>query len=203
MYDLIIIGGGPAGLTAGLYAGRMRLKTLVLEKMALGGQILLTPILENFPGFSGGVAPGELIASMQKQVKELGVEVKIDEADKLVCESGFKIYAKEAEYAARAVIIAAGARPRRLGVAGEERLTGRGVSYCATCDGPFFRNKEIIVIGAGDRAIEEAIFLTDYATKVTIVHRREVLRASGILEEKARQKNIKCHFTLTLINSLR
>lgn len=198
MHDLIIIGGGPAGLTAALYAGRMRLKTLLLEKMGLGGQILLTPILENFPGFAGGVAPTELIASMQKQIEELGVEVKNDEVTKLAGTSEFKIYVKEGEYSSRAVIIATGASPRRLGVKGEEILTGRGVSYCATCDGPLFRDKEIAVIGAGDRAIEEAIFLTGYARKVSIIHRRQALRASRILEERAKE-NPKINFVLDTV----
>lgn len=195
MYDLIIIGGGPAGLTAGLYAGRMRLKTLILEKMALGGQILLTPGLENFPGFPGAVAPAELIASMHKQIEELDIEVKTDEVTKIEGSGEFKISGQEGEYAARSVIIATGAQPRRLGVSGEERLTGRGVSYCATCDGPLFRDKEIAVIGAGDRAMEEAIFLTGYARKVSIIHRRQALRASQILQERA-QKNPKIELIL-------
>lgn len=195
MYDLIIIGGGPAGITAGLYAGRMRLKTLLLEKMSLGGQILFTPFIENFPGFVGGVATEKLILSMRKQIEDLGVEIKIDEATKIVRDSEFKISGREGEYGARTVIIATGARPKQLGVPGEDRLVGRGVSYCATCDGPLFKDKDIVVIGGGDRAIEEAIFLSSYAKKVFIIHRRQSLRASKILEEKV-QQNPKINFIL-------
>jgi thioredoxin reductase (NADPH) len=195
MHDLIIIGAGPSGLTAGLYAGRMRLNTLLLEKMATGGQILLTPSIENFPGFPGGVATEDLISAMRKQIEELGVNINFDEVDKVVCGPEFKIYGKEGEYASRTVIVASGARPKPLGVPGEERLTGRGVSYCGTCDGPLFKDKEIVLIGGGDRAIEEAIFLSSYAKKVNIIHRRQSLRASGILEEKV-QKNPKINFIL-------
>lgn len=198
MYDLIIIGGGPAGLTAGLYAGRMRLKTLLLEKMSLGGQVLFTPFIENFPGFVGGVATGKLILSMRKQIEELGIEIKIDEATKIVCDSEFKIYGREGEYVARTVVIATGARPKQLGVPGEDRLVGRGVSYCGTCDGPLFKDKDIVVIGGGDRAIEEAIFLSSYARRVNIIHRRQSLRASKILEEKV-QQNPKINFILDTV----
>jgi len=198
MYDLVIIGAGPAGLTAGLYAGRMRLKTLLLEKMSLGGQVLLTPTLENFPGFAGGVATEKLISSMRKQIEELGVEIKFDEVTKVMGDAEFKIYAREAEYAAKTLIIATGARPKPLGVPGEDRLVGRGVSYCATCDGPLFKDKDILVIGGGDRATEEAIFLSSYAQRVNIIHRRQSLRASKILEEKA-QQNAKINFILETV----
>jgi thioredoxin reductase (NADPH) len=198
MHDLVIIGGGPAGLTAGLYAGRMRLKTLLLEKVSLGGQVLFTPFIENFPGFVGGVATEKLILSMRKQIEELGVEIKIDEATKVVRDSEFKISGREGEYAARTVIIATGARPKQLGVRGEDRLVGRGVSYCGTCDGPLFKDKDILVIGAGDRAVEEAIFLSSYARRVDIIHRRQSLRASKILEEKV-QQNPKINFILDTV----
>jgi len=198
MYDLIIIGGGPAGLTAGLYAGRFRLKTLLLEKMSLGGQVILTPSIENFPGFVGSISTEELISSMHKQIEELGVEVKTDEATKIVCNSEFKIEGRESEYRAKAVIIATGARPKRLGVPAEERLIGRGISYCGTCDGPLFKNKDIVVIGGGDKAIEEAIFLSGYAKKVTIIHRRQSLRAAKILEERI-QQNSKVNFILDTV----
>lgn len=203
MHDLIIIGGGPAGLTAALYAGRMRLKTMLLEKMSLGGQILFTPFIENFPGFVGGVATEKLILSMHRQIEELGVEIKIDEVTKIVRDSEFKISGKEGEHAAQTAIIATGARPKPLGVRGEDRLIGHGVSYCGTCDGPLFRDKEILVIGAGDRAIEEAIFLSSYARGVFIIHRRQSLRASKILEEKA-QQNPKINFILdTIVEEIR
>ncbi|MDD4979653.1 MAG: thioredoxin-disulfide reductase [Candidatus Omnitrophica bacterium] len=198
MYDLIIIGGGPAGLTCALYAGRFRMKTLLLEKMSLGGQVILTPTIENFPGFSGGVITDKLISSMQKQVEELDVEIKIDEAQKIIFGPESKISGREEEYRAKTVVIASGAKPKRLGVAGEERLTGRGVSYCGTCDGPLFRDKDIIVVGGGDRAIEDALFLSSYAKKVNVIHRRQALRASKILEEKARQ-NPKINFILDTV----
>ncbi|MFH0913025.1 MAG: thioredoxin-disulfide reductase [Candidatus Omnitrophota bacterium] len=202
MHDLVIIGGGPAGLTAGLYAGRFRLKTLLLEKISLGGQVILTPSIENFPGFVGGVSTEKLISAMHKQIEELGVEIKTDEVFRVVYDSGFKIKGKEGEYPAKAVIIATGAQPKRLGIPGEDRLTGRGVSYCGTCDGPLFRNKDIVVIGGGDRAIEEAIFLSGYARKVSIIHRRQSLRASGILEERAGE-NPKINFVLdTLVDEI-
>jgi thioredoxin reductase (NADPH) len=202
MYDLIIIGGGPAGLTAGLYAGRFRLKTLLLEKISLGGQIISTPAIENFPGFLGGVATDKLISAMHKQIEELGVEVKVEEVVKIVCNLKFKIIAAEGEYPAGAVIIATGARPKQLGIPGEERLVGRGISYCGTCDGPIFKDKDIVVVGAGDRAIEEAIFLSSYAKKVNIIHRRQSLRASKILEERI-QQNPKVNFILdTLVEEI-
>ena len=185
MHDLIIIGGGPAGLTAALYAGRSRLKTLLLEKTGLGGQIILSPTSENYPGFAGGVATVDLVLAMQKQVEELGVEIKSDEALKVGSQSGiFKVISHEAEYQAKAVIVSTGACPRKLGIPGEERLIARGVSYCGTCDGPLFKNKDVFVVGGGDKAVEEAIFLTRFARKVTLIHRRDQLRASKILQER-------------------
>jgi thioredoxin reductase (NADPH) len=166
--------------------------------VSLGGQVLFTPFIENFPGFVGGVATEKLILSMRKQIEELGVEIKIDEATKVVRDSEFKISGREGEYAARTVIIATGARPKQLGVRGEDRLVGRGVSYCGTCDGPLFKDKDILVIGAGDRAVEEAIFLSSYARRVDIIHRRQSLRASKILEEKV-QQNPKINFILDTV----
>ena len=184
MYDLIIIGGGPAGLTAALYAGRSRLKTLLLEKMSLGGQIILSPTIENFPGFPGGIETNRLISLMHKQIEELGIEVKIDQAVKIVSDSGFRVYAGEAEYQAKAVIISTGAIPKKLNIPGEDKFIARGVSYCGTCDGPLFKGKEIAVVGGGDKAVEEAIYLTRFASKVTLIHRRQQLRASKILQER-------------------
>lgn len=196
MYDLIIIGAGPAGLTAGLYAGRFRLKTLVLEKLAPGGQIILSPAIENYPGFPGGIASEELIARMKKQIEELEIEIHLEEAVKIdAADSMFVVKTQDKSFQAAAIIIASGAQSKRLGVPGEEKLIGRGVSYCGTCDGPLFKNKEVIVAGGGDRAIEEALFLTSYANKVTIVHRRQGFRASKILEERARN-NPRIHFVL-------
>jgi thioredoxin reductase (NADPH) len=190
MYDLIIIGAGPAGLTAAIYAGRYRLKTLVLEKLVAGGQILLSSRIENFPGFPGGISTEELIERIKKQVDELGVDLETDEAIEVVPEKNtqgliFTVKAKYNSYQARSVIIASGARGKKLDVKGEDRLVGRGVSYCGTCDGPLFKDKEIVVVGGGNSAIEEAIYLTSYAKKVNVVHRRQQLRASKILEQKA------------------
>jgi thioredoxin reductase (NADPH) len=203
MHDLIIIGAGPAGLTAGLYAGRYGLKTLILEKMSAGGQIILSPAIENYPGFPESLTTQELIDRMKKQTDDLGINIKLEEVQELtpMNQEGMTIYSvkiQDNSYDTRSVIIATGAQPRRLGVNGEDRLIGRGVSYCGVCDGPLFRDKDIIVVGAGDRAIEEAIFLTEYAKKVTVIHRRNELRASKILEEKARQ-NSKINFILNTI----
>lgn len=200
MHDLIIIGAGPAGLTAGLYAARYRLKTLILEKLNPGGQILLSPSIENFPGFPGGISTQELTDRFKKQIDELGAKIGMEEVSGISVNpqlktSAYNVNTKDNSYPARAVIIATGAQPKRLGVEGETRLTGRGVSYCGTCDGPLFRNKEIVVIGGGDRAFEEALFLAGYAKKVTLIHRRQAFRASKILEEKARD-NPKINFLL-------
>lgn len=184
MYDLIIIGGGPAGLTAALYAGRSRLSTLLLEKMGLGGQIILSPTIENYPGFVGGIATGELIAAMHKQVAELNVEIKSDEVSKITKGKEFTVVAREGTYQAKTVIIASGAFPKKLNIPGEEKFIARGVSYCGTCDGPLFKNKNIFVVGGGDKAVEEAIYLARFAHKVTLIHRRDALRASKIIQER-------------------
>lgn len=200
MHDLIIIGAGPAGLTAGIYAGRFRMKTLILEKMVPGGQILLSEKIENFPGFPGGIYTAELIERIKKQIDELGVNIEIDEVLQITPQKDaqslfYTVKAKHNSYQARSIIVASGGRPKRLDVKGEDRLIGRGVSYCGTCDGPLFKDKEIMVIGGGNSAIEEAIFLTSYARKVNVVHRRQQLRASKILEDKARA-NPKINFIL-------
>ncbi|MBI5145343.1 MAG: thioredoxin-disulfide reductase [Candidatus Omnitrophica bacterium] len=200
MYELIIIGAGPAGLTAGIYAGRYRLNTLILEKMTPGGQIMLSSRIENYPGFPGGIATQELIDRFKKQVDDLGVNFADEEVQTISASVQLKrplyhIQGRDKNYETQSVIIATGAAAKRLGVAGEERLTGRGVSYCATCDAPLYRDKEVLVIGGGDRALEEVIFLSSYAAKVTLVHRRNQLRASKILEERARA-NPKINFIL-------
>lgn len=204
IYDLIIIGSGPAGLTAGLYAGRYRLQVLIIEKISAGGQIILSPTIENFPGFPGGIATEELIARFRKQVDELGVPLVIDAVEEIFLDSTqampiYRLKTSEGKiYQAKSLIISSGANPKKLGVTGEEKLIGRGVSYCGTCDAPLFKNKEILVLGGGDRAIEEAIFLAGYAKKVTLVHRRDQLRASKILEEKA-QHEPKINFMLNSV----
>jgi thioredoxin reductase (NADPH) len=186
LYDLIIIGAGPAGLSAGLYAGRYRLKTLILEKMVIGGQILSSPTIENFPGFPGGISTQELIERLKKQIDDLGINIEIEEVLAIIASADlknpiYKIRTENKVYETKSIIIAVGAQPKSLGVKGEDKLVGRGISYCGTCDGPLFRDKEIVVVGGGDRAIEEAIFLSNYAKRVTLIHRRNQLRASKIL----------------------
>ena len=186
-YQLIILGGGPAGLTAGLYAARDRLKVLLLEKGAVGGQVLVTDWIDNYPGFPDGITGSDLVDKIAAQASRFGLETKngnvvrvelTDSEKKLILESGEKI-------SCQSLIITTGARPNKLGIPGEEKFTGRGVSYCATCDGPFFRDQEIIVVGGGDTAIQEADFLTRFASRVLVVHRRNELRATKVLQEKA------------------
>ena len=198
-HDLIIVGGGPAGLTAALYAGRSRIKTLILEKMSLGGRILMSESIENFPGFPGGVSTQDLIARMEQQVKELGVEIAGEEVLDLDCQHK-SVKTESNIYKAKAIIIACGARPRKLGVKGEEELTGRGVSYCATCDGPLYKEKNVVVVGGGNAVAEEALYLTRFANSVTIVHRRNDLRASAILQERLKE-NKKIKFILNSVIS--
>ncbi len=184
--DIAIIGGGPAGLTAGLYGARATLKTVVLEKQAPGGQILLTDLIENYPGFPGGINPEELSKRMKAQVEEFGGEVIIDEIDGIEREDNlWKVMGWEDEYLSKTIIIATGSEPRKLNVPGEREFTGRGVSYCATCDGPFFKGQPMAVVGGGDSAVSEAIYLTKYASKVYLIHRRDKLRAEGIWQKRA------------------
>ncbi len=188
-YDIAIIGAGPAGLTAGLYASRARMKTILLEKAVCGGQILITDTIENFPGFPGGIKGPELADWMFKQASHFGLEVKSAEAGGLVLkdkEGGpfFVELIDGARLGTLSVIISTGATWNSLGIPGEKELTGRGVSYCATCDGPIFRGKDVAVIGGGDTALEDALFLAKFAAKVTIVHRRDRFRATKILQER-------------------
>lgn len=190
VYEIAIIGGGPAGLAAGIYASRARMKTILIEKLACGGQVLVADTIENFPGFPDGMKGPDLAEWMSKQAGRFGLEVKVAEAKKIgLKKSGkepFKIELFEGGMVeALAVIISTGAKWNELNVPGERELSGRGVSYCATCDGPLFRNKSVVVVGGGDTALEDAIFLTKFASKVTIVHRRDRLRATKILQERA------------------
>ena len=190
IYDIVIIGGGPAGLTAALYACRARMKTLLIEKMLPGGQVLIADTIENYPGFPEGIKGPDLAEWMFKQASHFGLELKTSEAvkvDKKTDEAGaFKVHLQDGEpLEARSLIIATGASWNTLNVPGEKKLTGRGVSYCATCDGPLFKNREVVVIGGGDTALGDAIFLTKFARKVTIIHRRNKLRATKILQERA------------------
>lgn len=197
VYDLIIIGAGPAGLTAALYAGRSRLKTLILEKIGVGGRILLTEVIENFPGFAGGIETADLINRMQEQVKSLGVDIVTEEVLEIDCKTK-SIKTNAGEYTCGVIIIATGAEPRKLRVPGEDKLTGKGVSYCATCDGPLYRDKSVVIVGGGNAMAEEALYLTRYAKSVTIIHRREQLRASPILQEKLKE-NKKISFALSSV----
>ena len=187
-YDIAIIGGGPAGLTAGLYACRGRMKAVLIEKAAPGGQALAAERIENFPGFPDGVNGPDLAESMAKQAALFGLETKIAEAKNIIKERGGRFAIELAgggRLEAAAVVIATGAKWAVLGIPGEKELAGRGVSYCATCDGPLFRAKEVVVVGGGDTALEDALFLAKFAEKVTVVHRRGRLRAAKILQERA------------------
>lgn len=185
MEDLVIIGAGPAGLTAGLYASRARLKTVLLEKLAPGGQILTTDFVENYPGFPEGLSGFELVDRMKRQAENFGLKIEGKEVIRLELtpEKRMVITDKEA-IETKALILTTGASPRKLGIEGEGLLTGKGVSYCATCDGPFYRDQEVAVIGGGDTAVEEAIFLTKFASRVHLVHRRDELRATKLLQER-------------------
>src|SRR3989338_5685918 len=193
IYDIVIIGGGPAGLTAGIYSARARMKALLLEKMACGGQALIIDQIENFPGFPDGIKGPDLANWMLKQAEHFGLEIELAEAKNISLKKNepdrFPTYevkmVDDVNLYAPSLIIATGARWNLLGIPGEKELTGRGVSYCATCDGPLFKGKDVLVIGGGDTALEDALFLTKFADKVTVVHRRSRLRATKILQEKA------------------
>ena len=186
-YDCVIVGGGPAGMTAGIYTGRAKLKTLLLEEKAIGGEIVVADIVENYPGFPKGISGSDLTSAIEEQARSFGVEIceigaqriDFDGDNRIVHTTDGRIIST------KSVIIAAGTQNIKLDVPGEKLFTGRGVSYCAQCDGAFFKDKEIIVIGGGDTAIGDAIFLTRFAKKVYVVHRRDKLRAEKILQERA------------------
>lgn len=189
---VLILGSGPAGLSAALYAARANLEPVVLTGMELGGQVSLTYIVENYPGFPEGVGGMEMVDLFQKQAERFGARIEVDLADQVdLSERPFRVKTSNGKlFLADTLIITTGASAKHLEVPGEQEFTGRGVSYCATCDGWFFKEKQVIVVGGGDSALEEGIFLTRYADNVTIVHRRDELRAGPILQERA-QKNEK------------
>lgn len=185
-FDVIIIGGGPAGYTSGIYCSRARHETLILTGVLPGGQLVNTTEVENYPGFEHGIMGPDLMITMRKQTERMGAKIIDDEViDVDFRHKPFKILTASEEYECKAVIIATGASPRKLGIAGEQTYGGKGVSYCATCDGPFFRNQEIVVVGGGDSAIEEATFLTKFGKKVHVIHRKDQLRASKVMQERA------------------
>ncbi|MDH5743455.1 MAG: FAD-dependent oxidoreductase, partial [Candidatus Aminicenantes bacterium] len=184
-HDVIIIGAGPAGLAAAIYTGRARLDTLLLEKATPGGQILLTDFVENYPGFPDGIAPFQLMEDFRKQAEKFGARITMDDVREVDRKEDFwRLVGNRGDYSARAVIIATGSSHRKLDVEGERELTGRGVSYCATCDGAFFMNKEAAVVGGGDWALTEALFLTRFCSIVKIIHRRDQFRGEKILQER-------------------
>lgn len=192
--NVLVIGSGPAGLAAALYAARADLDPVVLTGMELGGQVSLTHIVENYPGFPEGVGGSELVELFQKQAERFGARIEFDTATEVdFSKRPFQVKTYNSEYSAETVIITTGATPRHLNIPGETQLTGRGVSYCATCDGWFFKDKEVIVVGGGDSAMEEGLFLTRYANSVTIIHRRDELRAGAILQNRA-MNNSKIKF---------
>lgn len=195
-FDIIIIGAGPSGYTAAIYTSRAKRDTLVISGMLPGGQLMLTTEVENYPGFSDGIMGPELMTTMRKQTERMGATIIDDEVVNVdFRKKPFKVLTYSEEYEADAVIIATGASPRKLGAKGEQEFSAKGVSYCATCDGPFFKNQEIVVAGGGDSAMEEAIFLTKFAKNVHVIHRKDKLRASKIMQDRAFENNkIKFHW---------
>jgi thioredoxin reductase (NADPH) len=185
-FDVIIIGSGPAGYTASIYTSRAKLKTLIITGSLPGGQLMTTSEVENYPGFPNGIFGPELMINMKQQSERFGTILITDEVTKVDFKRRpFKIYTQSSMYTAESVLISTGATPRKLGIEPEQAFSGRGISYCATCDGPFFKDQHIVVVGGGDTALEEANFLTKFGKSVKIIHRREHLRASKILQERA------------------
>jgi len=201
-FDVIIVGAGPSGYTAGIYCSRAGYDTLILSGILPGGQLVNTTEVENYPGFENGIMGPDLMIEMRKQSQRMGTTIVDDEVvDVDFRNKPLKVLTASEEYEGRAIIIATGANPRKLGLEGEETFGGKGVSYCATCDGPFFRNQEIVVVGGGDSAIEEATFLTKFATTVHLVHRRSELRASKVMQERAlNNEKIEFHWDSAVVD---
>lgn len=200
IYDVVIIGGGPAGLAAGLYAGRAKMNTIILEKEKAGGQIVTTHDVENYPGSVDEPTGPRLVARMVEQCKQFGVEIRYEEVQSVQLDGDIKVIkgAKQ-DYHAKTIIVATGAKPRKLDAPGEQELTGKGVSYCATCDGAFFEGLPVYVFGGGDTAVEESLFLTRFARKIYIVHRRDEFRAAKSIQEKVfKHPNIEVIWDTTL-----
>ncbi|MFH1710138.1 MAG: thioredoxin-disulfide reductase [bacterium] len=203
-FDLIIIGGGPAGLAAGIYAKRADIDAVLIEKALPGGMITTTELVENYPGFPEGISGIDLGQKLEDQARKYGLDIVFGKAISLEAKNNIKeVRTEEHSYSSRTVIIATGSEPKKLGVPGEETFIGKGISYCATCDGPFYKDKNVAVIGGGNGALEEAIFLTKFAKLVTVIHRREDLRADKVLQEKA-ASNPKIFFRLnTLVEEIK
>ena len=196
---VLILGSGPAGLSAALYAARAELAPVVLTGMQLGGQAALTHVIENYPGFPTGVGGAELGELFQKQAEHFGAKVEFDMAHQVdLSQRPFKVTTDSGEYKADTLILSTGANPTHLNVPGEVELTGRGVSYCATCDGWFFKDKKVVIAGGGDSALEEGLFITRYASSVTVIHRRDELRASPVLQKRAKE-HPKMNFILDTV----
>jgi thioredoxin reductase (NADPH) len=199
-YDVIIIGAGPAGYTAGIYCSRARHDTLIISGLLPGGQLMNTTDVENYPGFEEGVMGPDLMLTMRKQAERMNTAIIDDVVVNVDFRNRpFKVLTASEEYEAKAVIVCTGATPRKIGIKGEETFSGKGVSYCATCDGAFFRNQDIAVVGGGDSCMEEATFLTKFASKVHIIHRRDTFRASKIMQERAlNNEKIEVHWNSTI-----
>jgi thioredoxin reductase (NADPH) len=194
--EIIVIGGGPAAYTAALYSARANLNPLVIEGFAWGGQLMITSDVENYPGYADGVLGPEMMQDLRRQAERFGTEFLTDDVTKVdFSERPFRVWVGDDEYRAEAIVVSTGANARQLGLESEKRLQGRGVSYCAVCDAAFFKEKEIVVVGGGDSAMEEATFLAKFASKVTVIHRRESFRASPIMVDRARS-NDKIEFLL-------
>lgn len=200
---VLILGAGPAGLSAALYAARAELEPVVLTGMQLGGQAALTHTIENYPGFPEGVGGAQLGELFQKQAEHFGAKVEFDMAHEVdFSQRPYKVTADSGDYFAESVIITTGASPVHLNIPGEEKLTGRGVSYCATCDGWFFKDKRVAIVGGGDSAFEEALFITRYASSVTLIHRRDEFRASPILQKRAKEHPKMSFITNTVVTEI-